>query len=499
MNTRRPVLPLSSLGLLILGGAALPTGARAAQPAAPAEAPPASATTSTTAAAPVVTPGGLTADEVARRAAATSFDARARAKEREAAEAALSQARAAFLPRLSGVARYTRLSPLEQPSLGTIVAAPGAAPGPLAPGTPLAAVPLSFPNLVDQYAAQATVVVPLSDYLLRLPQGVTSAQSSRKAAALAERAAALKAATDGRVAFYGWARATWQVAVARQTLAQTHAHLRDVERAAAAGAASPADVLRVRSQVASAELLVSRADALAQVLEAQLRVAMHEPGARPFALGEEVESEIRADDLPADRHLEPLFAEALAQRLEPRALEAAAGALRSQGKATRAVGLPRLDAVGSATYANPNGRVVPQREEWRGTWEATLQLTWSPTDVFGSEAGKRGLDARAEALDAQRAAVADGIRLEVTGAVTALREAVQAQASARRGLEAAQEGYRVRRLLAQNGRATTVELVDAETDLLRARLDLVGARLDARVARARLHHALGRDAGGARD
>ena len=52
----------------------------------------------------------------------------------------------------------------------------------------------------------------------------------------------------------------------------------------------------------------------------------------------------------------------------------------------------------------------------------------------------------------------------------------------------------MRRALFQNGRATSVELTDAETELTRARLDRVAARIDARVAEVQLRHALGEDA-----
>jgi outer membrane protein TolC len=51
----------------------------------------------------------------------------------------------------------------------------------------------------------------------------------------------------------------------------------------------------------------------------------------------------------------------------------------------------------------------------------------------------------------------------------------------------------VRTLLFQNGRATSVELTDAETELTRARLDLVGSRVGLRVARVDLNHAVGLD------
>jgi len=48
----------------------------------------------------------------------------------------------------------------------------------------------------------------------------------------------------------------------------------------------------------------------------------------------------------------------------------------------------------------------------------------------------------------------------------------------------------------RNGRATSSELTDAETELTRARLDLLNARANARTSRVQLEHALGRDLGG---
>lgn len=459
---------------------------------------PALAETTTPAAALIelpVTDGGLTAAAVAERAALTSFDVKARALERRSAEAAVTQARAAFLPRLSGAATYTRLSDFKQPSLGTLVVAPGATPGPLQPGQPLQAVGFSFPVIQNQYLTQASLQVPLSDYLLRVPQGVSSAQERERSAALNERAARATAATNAKVVFYGWAKARWQVLVAKQTLAQTQGHLADVQKLVAAGESSNADALRLQSQVASAQLFVTRAQALAQVYEEQLRVALHAPPSQALQLGEDVQSDVSPADverlLAGD--LEARFAEALSQRLEPRAMDAATRSLRERARAARAAGLPRLDAVGNALYANPNPRIVPNQEKWRGTWDASLQLTWVPTELFGSESQVTVLLRQAEASEAQRAALEDGIRVEVAQAISALREAAQAQHSASQGLAAAQESYRVRKLLEETGKATTVEVVDAETDLLRARLDLIAARLDARASTARLEHALGRD------
>jgi outer membrane protein TolC len=51
----------------------------------------------------------------------------------------------------------------------------------------------------------------------------------------------------------------------------------------------------------------------------------------------------------------------------------------------------------------------------------------------------------------------------------------------------------VRRELYKIGRATLVEVMDAETELTRARLEAVNAHIDYRIARTELNHALGRN------
>ena len=436
----------------------------------------------------------LTADEAARRARDTSFEVRARAEERLAADEGVAQARAGFLPRLTGTARYTRLSDVAVPTLGNLVVAP--TPGVVDPNnTPLLAVPVGFPVILNQYLAQASLQIPLSDYFLRLPQAQAAATGNARAAALSEEAARLRVATDARVAYYAWVRARLATGIARQALEQARGHLGDVQLAAAAGAASRADVLRVESQVAGAELLLTRALNLAAIGERQLRTAMHDDSGRNYEIGETVDQPPPGAIATStdDAALQPLRAEAAAQRLEPRAITEGAGAAREQGAAALAAGLPRLDAVGNAVYANPNQRIFPQQAEYRGTWDASLQVSWTFSDLPGATAARRGARARASALDAERGQLLDAIGLEVTQAAQAMSEARAAIDTTRRGVGSAEESYRVRRVLFQNGRATSVELTDAETELTRARLDLVNAQIDLRLANARLTHALGRD------
>jgi outer membrane protein TolC len=51
----------------------------------------------------------------------------------------------------------------------------------------------------------------------------------------------------------------------------------------------------------------------------------------------------------------------------------------------------------------------------------------------------------------------------------------------------------VRNELFRNGRATSVDLIDAEAEVTRAQLSRLNARIGLLVARVRLDHATGRD------
>jgi outer membrane protein len=279
--------------------------------------------------------------------------------------------------------------------------------------------------------------------------------------------------------------------VAGQALAQAQQHLVDARAARDAGSASTADVLRVESQVAGAELAATRADNLERLAAEQLRTAMHDESHTTYAIGDDL-GELPAAGSPG--RLEDLVGEAARARAEVQALDEAAAAAREQVKLARAAAFPRLDAVAAALYANPNPRVFPQEDRYRGTWDAGLVLTWTPSDLPATLAAVRGAEARVRQLEARRAELLDGLRLEITQAAQALDEATVALRTTARGLVAAEESYRVRRLLFQNGKATSVEQTDAELELTRARLDALDARVAQRIAQVLLDHALGRDA-----
>lgn len=441
--------------------------------------------------------GGLTAESVALRAARTSTEKRARRADVAVAAAEVERADTGYYPRLSVLARYTRLSPIDPPTLGpangSLVGTPATAPGPLPAGAPLVAIPassLSFPVVLDQFLVQAGAVIPLSDYFLRIGQARDAAVLGREAAEHTEAAADSAVRAQAKLTYYSWARARLQRAVTQESVEQARHHLEVTIAARDAGRLPDVDVFRAKSLLSSAELLNERTKNAALLGEERLRTLLHDPSGPPYEVGDDLLAPMGPlDDLDPGA----LYAEAIASRPDLRALSRSGDALRRQRDASSAGNLPRLDAFGNAYLANPSPRVFPQKEEWRATWDVGVQLSFSPNDLASTASANHAIDARQRKLDADRAALADAVRDEIAGAVLAYREAGVARETAERGLEAAEEAYRVRQNLFDLGRGTSVELTDAEAEVLRARLEMIQASVDARVAKVRLEHAVGRD------
>lgn len=434
--------------------------------------------------------GGLTSDSLAVSAVHTSYSLQSKRSQLEAASANTDKARWGYLPRVTLNARYTRLSSIGTPLLGSLVAAAPEIPdGPIPAGTQLYKVPLSFPQILDQYSVTAGLLVPVSDYFFRVAPAASANEANERAARFDVDSTARAIATDARGLYYAWVGARLTSIVAELSLEQARAHGEDVKHALDAGTASPADKLRVDSRIADAERMLESARHQTLDLEEQIRIARHDSEAATYAIGEDVRGEAVVGSLPDD--LRALVRYALEHRPELQALAARSEAAARAVRLERAAYLPRLDLFADAQYANPNQRYFPQRDEWNATWDAGAQLTWVVTDAPAAAASTRAAEAQLASLRSEARALEDRIRRDVSQALQARLDARSAVRTSKTGLDAAEESYRVRRALFQNGRATSTELLDAELELTRARLAALNAGLELRMSTARLNFAVG--------
>jgi outer membrane protein TolC len=413
--------------------------------------------------------GGLTAELAAGRAAKASPEVRRKVAEVDAAIASAEQAEIARVPQVGAKVSYTRLSPLDAVNFGAF----------------------SIPIYLNSWVTQAQVAVPISDYVIRFPALVEGAKLGEQTAEISKRASEVSAGAQARLAYYEWVRARLQVLIAQRQLAQVDATLTQVRALAEVQRLSKADLMRVESNRAQAQQAVYALTNLVDLREDQLRILIDAPASEALTMGEDIRLDVGA---PAAVKLDELIAHATLRRLDLKTLDTGIAAKAKQVEAEAANKLPRLAAFASVDFDNPNQRVFPQKDEFKLTWAAGLQVTWTLNDFLNEKYSSARLRAENDQLRADRERLLQGTRLEVLAAQQAVSLAEHALETSAQGLAAAEEGYRVRRELLAAERATAVELVDSETDLTRARIAALNARVDLRVAMTQLTHALGDDA-----
>lgn len=448
-------------------------------------------------------PGGLTADDAARAAIRTSPSIGARNAEIDLAIAGRNRTLARFLPQLTLTAgvRHTNRTDFDfgagalavgafNPGLLTVGACPDGSgtscvlDGAGAPVGAAEAQPFEIPR--TNYTLDATVNVPISDYVLSL-------RSARRASAADVGAAELRRAgetdqvgLDARIAFYEWLRARAQVAVAKQALSSALARLDDARIGLASGTLASADILQIESLEASSRVAVVDAESFEELARVNLATLMGVTR-HGFSVGEDVRGDIAATGSPMS--LEELVDHARRHRPELRGLGESVRSANEAARSTLAELLPRLDAIGNVTHANPNAQFFPPEAAWNTSWFVGLSLGWNVDRFFQGRAQKRELEANARLFASQRASLARAVTLEVTSAWQGWHRAASAVALSRVDLDAAEAAYSQRVALYQAGEATTTEILEVEVQRFNASLRSLNARIDVRIARARLNRA----------
>ena len=432
----------------------------------------------------------IEAYELAVLAVAASSQVRAERTSVEAAEARRAEARVDWWPRLTFTGRYTRYSPYEQASLGSSVVAPGAPEGPLAVGAPLAVAEGAFPAIVNNYLFQASLLVPVSDYVFRVSQQVEAAETSAKAAEFLVDAQVQRVAQRVGLLYYAWARSRAAHDVAEQSEQDAERRLTLVQELVDVGKTSGGDLLVARARLAAAHRLSTDAALSVVRIERDLHTLARSDPEEVWTLSPRLGGALPPAELPA---VSSLVAQATKARRELMAYDARVRTVGAQKRVIAARGMPRLDLFGNAYYANPNMRYLPPEEEWRATWDVGVQLTFSPNDLVRAQKAQRTLDSDAERSRADRSAMLDAIELEIHEAVGAIQQADAAVIASDAEVVAATEAYRARQESFEAGKGTLTEALDAESALLVARFARQEALMRQRSSRLQLAFALGQD------
>jgi outer membrane protein TolC len=379
------------------------------------------------------------------------------------------QAMSGLVPSLFLVGRYSRLSPVDSPSVDI-------------PGVGI----LTFPSLTQQLASDATLTYSFTDSLAEALPSYRAAKKNEDAAEYQIQAERNDVAFAGWRAYYEFARAEAGVGVATFALEAAESQRRETESLVAAGSAARVDLLRVEAQKEAAKVVVERAKLGLQVATRALQAMMHTDELP--TLGEDLSKPVAA--MPAGSE-EALKEQAFRDRPDLLALRTYIEASKHELRSAIGGRMPDFLIRGSAQYSDPNLRVIPQRDGFEATWEAGAVIRWSPNETARAQGRAKQLQARLERAHADVISLQDLIRVEVAEGYHGVLAARSAMASARLGLSAAQEGYRVTRDQLQAGIVNTTTLLQAQEELIRAQVDVVDSAIGLRVATAQLRRAIG--------
>jgi len=382
------------------------------------------------------------------------------------ADARVRQARAALLPSLSlGGAWVNR--DFNSKSLGI-------------PFPPQFNLPNPVPPF-DNYDGRVTVTQTLFDWssVARVRAAGAQADGSRAERGVTVEGAALTAA----LAYLRAARGQAAVA-ARQADSALAAELVGLAQAQkAAGVSGAIDVTRARTQLVTAEglLIVARN----QMDRARIDVtrALGLDPATPLTLTDSLAPTLGAAEVPAER--DAAVTAALAGRPDLGAELARGAAARRSGTAIRAERLPR---VGVEADYGVNGLTGPSALSTR---QVALQVTLPILDGFRREARAAEQDAVVRESQVRESDLRWQIAAEVDAALLDLRSAQAQQAVAAEQLRLAEDELAQSRERFKAGVAGNIEVINAQSNLIRARDTEIDARFAAATARISLARAAG--------
>ena len=417
----------------------------------------------------------LTADAAVQRALTEHPRVQAARQQRTAAAASVREARSEWFPVVEGQARYRRLSENVDYTVDL----------PTLPGSEGGRVTFA-PAILNRYAAQARVEQPLFTGF-RIPNQLEAAQAQTRAARAQVDATRTTVAYETRAAYWRLYEAQAREAAASDALRQIERRLTDVQNRQAEGMATETDVLRVKARRDQVRLEQIQAQNDVQTARRRLNDKLRRPLDAPVALADTV-----TIDAPALPDASRLVARAREHRGDLEALRQTVTARDAEVDVAQSGWYPQISLFGSYLYARPNEQLFPPEDQFEGSWEAGVSLSWrlsvgGQTDAAADRARAQRLAARYELQDRRQA-----VTVEVRTQVQNVRQAREAVRAAETSVQSAQEAYRSAQSRYDEGMAVVSDLLDAEQARRRARARLAAAQAEYALARAALDRALGR-------
>ncbi|MDE0313800.1 MAG: TolC family protein [Candidatus Poribacteria bacterium] len=403
----------------------------------------------------------------------------------KSAEAQISVARAAMLPRLAASGNYTYFKNVQK----SVIQAEGGFGFPI-PGDDTNE--MSTPNMDNEadlielefgahHNVQGTVNLTQPVFAWgRYYYGYQAAKLKYEAAEKTLNAAYEKLRLDVYEAFYRVLIAQEFVKVAEQSVTLVKKQLGIAETSFDAGATTNFDVLRAKVLLANAESQLIRAKNGVKTAKNAFKTLLN----LPFSEDVSVKGSFEIPKI--EIQLDELIKLALEKRPEITQSQLNEQAGQKQLSVAKTLNLPDF-AFFSNYQISHNERLTQMNR----IWSLGLQINIPIFDGFASRAGVQQSESVLAQLQLGTKQVISAVEFEVRNAYLALLEAKTLIDVQRETVAQAQESVRIATIQFENGMITTVGLTDTQLALMQAKVNRLQAQHDYVVGLARLEKAIG--------
>lgn len=395
----------------------------------------------------------------------------------DVALARAGEAATALLPSISLSAGYQRLSDVD----------------PFQVFVPFAPQPITIaPVVLNTYSARVSLQQPLFTGF-KLSSNAHSADLLARAAVLDSENEKADLTLNIAVAYWTLYQSGRMKEFVEANVARLEAIEVDTKNLMRVGLATRNDLLKVQLQISNARIM--RIDAANDHRLAMMMLNN--------LIGLPLETELRVGSLPQmpertpeepaqnSRAFEAYAERAWANRPDVRAMHTRVDASLDMVRAAQGNWWPHLFLTAGYTYARPNLRYQPTRDEFKGTWDIGVQLQFN---VWNWGATARQTEQAAAALRQSEVAfehLKENVALDVQRHILALARSKEKVAIAQLSVEQAHEHQRMTRDKYQQGLATSSDMLEANVAMLQAETAFSAALVEFQIAQARRDKTLG--------
>jgi outer membrane protein len=397
----------------------------------------------------------------------------------QAADAKAGEANALGLPSLKFNGFYTRLSNVP-PEAVTLPA------NSFGPGFPPADVAMTLsPTILNNYTLKATLQQPLFTGG-KISGAIDAAGYNAEATGHDFQKDKADVIYNVKAAYWNLYRAIEFKKFVDENVAQMKTHSADAEGLLRQGLLTTNDVMKVQVQLSDA--LVRQIDADNNVTVAMY--VLNNTIGLPLQTVLALESTIKITDRQWDR-VDLLVRQAMEKRPEIKSMGARVQAGEAGLTSARGSWWPQIFLLGNYNYLRPNQRYFPMTDNFKGTWDVSLSVSFDVWNWW--QTGYQATQAEAQLAQAKEglSMAMDGIMLEVTQSYLGIEKAKERKAVSEQEVRQAEENYRIMVGKYKQGLAANSELLDAEVALLQAKLNLTQSLVDYELAIAQLSRAIG--------